>query len=270
MWESDLARIGAFRCQIGDACFHDSGPAQNWCFVFPRTAVGIQHEHERVFTANPNVVTFYNCHQAYRRTAIGNEGDRCDWFGVHPNVARDAVRAFDPNVDDRPESPFRFTRAWSESSTYLLQRRLFRAVSTGEWRDPFAIEEAVVLLLDRVLRYAYLQTGDRDTAPPRNMDAVREIETILSRRLSDAIHLNNLAKAVNLSVFHLCRIFRRATGSSMHQYRHRLRVLSCLEPVCETRKPVVDIAMESGFHSHSHFTAAFRREFAQTPSRARF
>ena len=82
VFDSGLVRVGAFRCHPDDPSFHDSGPARNCCFVFPRTAVEIQHEHERAFVANPNVVTFYNQGQAYLRNAVSIEGDRCDWFGV--------------------------------------------------------------------------------------------------------------------------------------------------------------------------------------------
>ena len=60
VFDSGLVRMGAFRCHPSHASFHDSGPPRNCCFVFPRTAVEIQHEHEAAFIANPNVVTFYN------------------------------------------------------------------------------------------------------------------------------------------------------------------------------------------------------------------
>jgi len=78
VFESDMVRMGAFRCHPDNPSFQDTGPAQNYCFVFPRTAVEIQHEHEPAFVANPNVVTFYNAGQAYWRNPISPEGDRCD------------------------------------------------------------------------------------------------------------------------------------------------------------------------------------------------
>src|SRR5438270_10523717 len=104
--ETGLVRIGAFRCQTSHPAFADSGPARNFCFVFPRTAVRIQHAHEHAFIANPNVVTFYNQRQEYRRGAVSPEGDRCDWFGLDPAVVRDVMRRYDARVDDRPEEPF--------------------------------------------------------------------------------------------------------------------------------------------------------------------
>src|ERR1700746_2329695 len=125
VFESGLVRIGAFRCHPEHPSFHDTGPIENYCFVFPRTAVEIQHEHEPAFVANPNIVTFYNSGQGYVRTPISPEGDHCDWFGVESELVRDVVREFDSRVDDRPERPFTLSRGWSDAPTYLLQRHLF-------------------------------------------------------------------------------------------------------------------------------------------------
>src|SRR5438270_13444882 len=117
--DTGLVRAGAFRCHPDHPRFTDTGPARDFCFVFPRTSVEIRHEHERPFVANPNVVTFYNRGQEYRRAAVSAEGDRCDWFAVAPEIARDVVRAFDPAVDDCPERPFRLARGHSDHATYL-------------------------------------------------------------------------------------------------------------------------------------------------------
>jgi AraC family transcriptional regulator len=269
VFDSGTVRIGAFRCDPEHPSFHDSGPACHYCFVFPRTAVEIQHEHERSFVANPNVVTFYNRGQEYRRNVISPRGDRCDWFGLDMDVVRDVVRACDPAVDDRPEQPFRLTRGFSNARTYLLQRQVFER-ATGSKPDTLAIEETAVFLLDQVVRASYAPPVRRPSAASGNQrDAVHEVETILSRRWDQELHLRDIARETGLSVYHLCRMFRRVTGCTLHQYRSHLRIRSSLEKVCETENPLVDIALEAGFSSHSHFTSAFHREFGGTPSAMR-
>src|ERR1700722_12199906 len=150
VFDSGLVRVGSFRCHPSHPSFHDTGPARNFCFVFPRTAVEIQHEHERAFVANPNVVTFYNQGQAYLRNAVSIEGDRCDWFGVEVDVVQDVVRTFDPALDAHPEQPFNFTRGWADASTYLSQRRLFEQVVAGKGRGALMVEESVIKLLEQV------------------------------------------------------------------------------------------------------------------------
>ena len=271
VFDSGLVRVGAFRCHPDDPSFHDSGPARNCCFVFPRTAVEIQHEHERAFVANPNVVTFYNQGQAYLRNAVSIEGDRCDWFGVEIDVVQDVVRTLDPAFDTRPERPFRITRGWADASTYLSQRRLFERVAAGVVKEPLMVEESVVSLLDLVVRSAYKTTAltRPSVVGPKQRDIVHHIEFVLSRQWGECLSLRDLANEVGISVYHLCRMFRRATGSTLHQYRQKLRVRWSLESVMESSRSLVDIALDAGFSSHSHYTSCFRQEFAQTPSSVR-
>ena len=267
VFESGLVRIGAFRCNPADPSFQDTGPAENYCFVFPRTAVEIQHEHEPSFVANPNVVTFYNAGQSYGRNAISPEGDHCDWFGVEPRLARDAVRAFDPGVDDRAQRLFFLTRGWACASTYLLQRTLFTQVSS-EVVDVLAVEATVMDLLDQVIRSAYAPFST--LVPPkvssRQRATVHDIETILSARPGEPMTLRGIADQVGLSAYHICHIFHHVTGTKLHQYRLCLRLRMALTEVLESARPLTDIALDAGFSSHSHFTSCFRREFRATPS----
>lgn len=271
VFDSGLVRLGAFRCHPDDPSFRDSGPARNCCFVFPRTAVEIQHEHERAFVANPNVVTFYNQGQAYLRNPVSIEGDRCDWFGVEMDVVQDVVRSFDPAFEEHPERPFQFTRGWADPAVYLSQRQLFEQVAGGVVKDPLMVEEMVVSLLDQVVRSAYRTKAHLrpNIVSPKQRDIVHHIEFVLSRQWVECLSLRNLANKVGISVYHLCRLFRRATGNTLHQYRQQLRIRWSLESVMESDRSLVDIALDAGFSSHSHYTSFFRREFAKTPSSVR-
>jgi AraC family transcriptional regulator len=260
--------VGAFRCHPNHPCFHDSGPATSFCFVFPRTAVEIQHEHERAFVANPNVVTFYNKGQAYLRNAISDEGDRCDWFGVCADIARDVIRSYDPAVDNRPERPFRFTRGFAQAPSYLAQRRVFNCVAGGVQKEPLEVEEAVVYLLDQVVAAVYGRRRESRTSRYAR-EIVHSVEKILSEHWQEGLTLDAIASEVGLSVYHLCRVFRDATGISQHQYRLRLRARRSLEMVEESEVGLVEIALENGFCTHSHFSASFRNEFGVTPSAVR-
>lgn len=271
VFDSGLVRIGAFRCHPANPSFQDTGPARNYCFVFPRTAVEIQHEHEIAFVANSNVVTFYNSGQNYSRNAISPEGDNCDWFGVESHVVREVVRIFDPHVDDYPERPFQVTRGWADPSTYLLQRTLFSRATSGEVLAPLGAEETVVELLTRVVNSVY--SGLRRATPlkisTKQRDIIRDVETILSRDPEERLALKQIASSVGSSPFHLCRLFRKVTGMKLHQYRLRFRLRASLSEVVESARPLTDIALQTGFSSHSHFTESFRNEFAVTPSALR-
>lgn len=270
VFESALVRMGCFRCRVGDPSFHDTGPSRNFCFVFPRTAVEIQHEHEAAFVANPNVITFYNQGQAYCRNPISTDGDRCDWFGVHTDVVRDVIAAFDPLSADANEMPFRFSRAPSNARIYLSQRRIFQRAISGNAGEPLIVEEYIISLLERVVRSAYRgRSHELRKVGSKQREVIRHTEHLLCNRLEERLTLPDIAGAVGMSPYHLCRMFHQVTRTTLHEYRQKLRLRWSLESVTESDRSLVDIALDSGFSSHSHFTSAFREEFAVTPSSIR-
>lgn len=271
LFETELVAIGSFRCARHHPRFADSGPIGQHCFVFPRSAVTIEHEHDRPFVANPNVITFYNRGQRYLRGAISAEGDRCDWFAVQGELACDVVRALDPALAQGPEEPFRRPRGPSDAELYLLQRQVHGLVAAGARVDPLAIEELVVLLLERAVELSLAQASPvRRPVPERaHRDLVHDVERLLSERPTEDLRLSAIARAVGSSVHHLCRAFRGATGMTLHQYRHQLRLRASLEPLQRTDRPLIEIALQQGFSSHSHFTSAFQRLFGAPPSRVR-
>jgi AraC family transcriptional regulator len=236
--------------------------------VFPRTAVEIQHEHDRAFIANPNTITFYNQGQAYRRNVVSPAGDRCDWFGVDLTLVLDVVRHFDIGIESRPEHPFRFPRSWVSSSTYLAQRKLFEGIASGAIHDVLAIEETIVRLLARVIHTSYrsMAANPSELTARRQREVIHHVEFLFSQKWNEVVSLSHLAAETGVSAFHLCRLFRRSTGSTLHQYHQRLRVRTSLEYVIDSSRSLIDIALDAGFSSHSHYTSSFRREFLQTPS----
>jgi hypothetical protein len=60
VYQSDLAVAGLWRCPPDAPWFHDSGPARNHCFVFPRTAVRIRRDTGPPIFADATIVTLYN------------------------------------------------------------------------------------------------------------------------------------------------------------------------------------------------------------------
>jgi AraC family transcriptional regulator len=77
--------------------------------------------------------------------------------------------------------------------------------------------------------------------------------------------VDEIAREVGLSPFHLARLFRRHTGFSLHGYRTRIRLLQALDRIEEARGALTDLALELGFSSQSHLTDAFRRAFGVPP-----
>jgi AraC-like DNA-binding protein len=81
--------------------------------------------------------------------------------------------------------------------------------------------------------------------------------------------LDEVARAVHCSPFHLARQFRRITGTSISRYLVRLRLALAVDRLASGATDLAGIASDLGFASHSHFTARFRSVFGTPPSSVR-
>ena len=266
---TEVVQIGAFRCPIGHPAFADSGPIRNHCFVFPRTTVLIRHRDRPSFAADPTLVTLYNKGQEYARAAVSPAGDLCDWYAIAPALLRDALAAYDLRAADDGQRPIRFSFTRIDARTYLQQRRLFTEAARAPELDSLQIDEGVMGLLDRVLANAYGDGPRRSAVSQSTSQLVHDVCALLGRRFAEPITLAKIARAVGVSVFHLCRTFRRVTGTTIHAYRTQMRLRSALDRLEDVDCDLSQLALDFGFSSHSHFTASFRTAFGVPPSIAR-
>jgi AraC-like DNA-binding protein len=271
VFASPLVRVGRWRCPAEHPVFVDSGPTPEALFVFPREGVWIQHEGGEPFVADANTVTYYNPGQAYTRRKLSQRGDQCEWFSVAPEAIAEALSAHEPAAIDRPDMPFTFTHGPSDPDTYLRQRTVFQHVSREQNADRLFVDEAVLSILGDVARLAYARQGVKRPVRTRrrDVDLVESARDVIAGRFTENLSLSDVAREAESSVFHLARVFKARTGFSLHAYRNQLRLRAALERLAEPGIELIDIALDLGFSSHSHFTDTFRRSFGKTPSAVR-
>jgi AraC family transcriptional regulator len=272
VFTSPLVRIGRWRCPAENPIFANSGPASDTLFAFPRESVWIRHAGRDPFVADANTVTYYNRGQTYSRQKLSARGDYCEWFAVAPDAVSETLAAHEPAAIDRRDSPFRFSHGPSDPESYLRQRLVFEHVSKEPRADRLFVEEAVLSILADVARLAYVHDGVKPRPrgkQRRDVDLVESARDVIARRFTDDLSLSDIAGEVGSSVFHLARVFKSRTGFSLHAYRNQLRLRAALERMAEPGLDLIEIALDLGFSSHSHFTETFRRSFGKTPSAVR-
>ncbi len=131
---------------------------------------------------------------------------------------------------------------------------------TGDW-DGLAAEELVIRLLRSALE------GDNGGCAPgrRTRRLIGRTKEFLEANLFDSIRLADVAGAVGASPAYLTDVFRRVEGVPLHRYLTQLRLARALVELPHA-SDLTTLALDLGFSSHSHFTAAFRRAFGCTPS----
>lgn len=271
LFDSEVATVGRWRCPVDHPLFTDSGPARRFLFCFPRSSVWIQHYGGEPFVADSNTVTYYNQGQLYRRVALSACGDRGDWFGVAPSVIADLLAEWDPAARDRQDRPFTFSHGPCDAGTYLLQRAVFEHVTREPCPDTLFVEESVLQILSRTASLAYATAGMARIPPGRQRarDLAETARAVVASRFEEPLSLPIIARLVDASVFHLARVFRGITGTTLHAYRNQLRLRAALERVADPGSDLLSVALDLGYSSHSHFTDAFRRTFQMTPSALR-
>jgi AraC-like DNA-binding protein len=258
--------VGEWRCARTHPLFEDSGPIERHLVAFPRTSVAIRHAGGRAFVSDTGAATVYNRGQRYTREAIDADGDRCDWWAVDAATAGEVAAAVDSRVGCGEERPLRFARAPVDAALYLRQRALLLRLC-GDGVEELAAEEAVLALWhDTLAAGARADGGDA----PRISRNARDLAEAAARELAaswrQAPTLDTLSRRLGASSFHLCRSFRAVRGRTLHRQLTLLRLRASLEVVAECGQDLTQIALDHGFSSHSHFTAAFRREYGVTPS----
>jgi AraC family transcriptional regulator len=269
LFSTALVTVGRWRCPAGHPVFHDSGPARAHLFVFPRTSVWIQHDGGPRFVADPATVTFYNRGQHYRRYVLSPDGDRGEWFAVAPPVLADVLARRDPAARDRGHRLFAVTHGPSDRPSYLAQRAVYEHVCREETPDALFVDETMLAVLDRVTGLAGASQQRRCARPATARDLVERAREVLAQRFTERLSLHGLAQAVDSSPFHLARLFRRATGTSLHAHRTDLRLRSALERLAAPGSDLLELALSLGYASHSHFTETFKGAFGATPSELR-
>lgn len=137
-----------------------------------------------------------------------------------------------------------------------LHLRLVRAT------DPLEVEELALALVRGTLAPEAPRT--LPVSPARRRLA-EEIEHVIATRFADRLTLEAIARACKTSPFHASRVFRSVTGETVHRRLTRVRLWSALFQLHRGERPS-QIALATGFSSHSHFTSAFRAELGVAPS----
>jgi YesN/AraC family two-component response regulator len=104
-----------------------------------------------------------------------------------------------------------------------------------------------------------------NTEPP----AITRARQFIQDNQSEDLSLGQVAKAVNMSTFYFCKMFKKATGLNFTDYVSRVRVEKAKNLLLNRNLRVSEIAYEVGFQSLTHFNRVFKKIMGQSPTNYR-
>lgn len=249
--------LGRFECPPGASAWSE----ENWIgdrahLVFPQTAVVIRQRGAEV-VSDPNLVMLYNAGETYSRELLDPQGDRCFYAELEDELLADVLES-----TGRRRVAFPDVSAPIDARIYALQWRTIRCYERSE-ADELELDEGVLAVLSAVLdTIASAENGRR----PGDRRIVESAKRVLNETLGERLTLSAVASLVHVSPYYLTRLFHRHTGMPLHRYRTQLRLRVALRMLETKSRSLRQVAAATGFSSHSHFTASFRRTFGFTPA----
>lgn len=88
----------------------------------------------------------------------------------------------------------------------------------------------------------------------------------INDHLDREIKLADLAALLDMSQFHFCHLFKKAIAVTPYQYLLTQRIERAKQLLKQTDQPIMEIALQCGFNSHSHLSKQFRQITGITPT----
>ena len=92
--------------------------------------------------------------------------------------------------------------------------------------------------------------------------AIRYIE----ERIHEKTDLDTVAAALHYSKYHLHRLFTKTVGLTIHDYAKRRQLTEAAKLLVFSERPIIEIALMSGYESQQAFTDIFKAMYKISPA----
>ena len=217
------------------------------------------YQHETRITP-PGAMFILNPAEAHTGEAFSARGFR--YRALYPTEAhfKQVMREFKGDVGDLPF----FREPLINDPEVVGEFRTLHAILQGECCLLEHQSRFLLALTGLVVRYADVQPAEAVVRHERGV--VRRIRRYIEDRYAENITLDDLADMAGLSPYYLLRVFRNEVGIPPHAFLESVRIRHAQQFLSQGQA-LVDVALNTGFSSQSHFTSRFKRFIGVTPGK---
>jgi AraC-like DNA-binding protein len=250
----DVVCDGSCRGKGLEECAHGAH------LVFPYRGVFMHHlGRDRDAVAEPNQVVFLNSQEGFRVSHPVDGGDACLSLSLSPDMLAELT-------------PKDQTRGGSETAFDDQRRRidpraqaLVALLKHSLTRGTIETLEAETLSLTLVRRALGERTSQAAGASWGRQKLVDRAKLVLASDLGRRWTLAEIADEVGVSPVYLTQVFQQVEGVPLYRYQLRMRLARALD-LLDRYDHLTNLALDLGFSSHSHFSAAFKQVYDRTPA----
>ncbi|MBO0722623.1 MAG: helix-turn-helix transcriptional regulator [Blastocatellia bacterium] len=227
--------------------------------VFPYRGVYVRHLGRDDAVAEANQVLFFNAAEEYQVSHPVPGGDACLNLIIDEAQLRELAP---PALLCEGAAPaFRMQRMRIDPRAQMLMARLrlrlIRNIAEPLEAETLALALARQTLGQRTTRLTSASAGRRRLAD--------RVKLLLASDVSRRWTLHEIATEVGGSPVYLTQVFQQVEGLPLYRYQLRLRLARALD-ILSQYDDLTALSLDLGFSSHSHFSAAFRETYGDTPS----
>ena len=242
-------------------CRHESAEecASATELVFPYRGVFARRVGGDRAVADANQVLFFNATEGYRVSHPVEGGDA----SLSLAVGEEVLRELSPKASlrDGPDLAFRSHRLRIDPAAQALVALIRRRLRHGT-AEPLEAEGLVLALLEHALGP---RTSHRPGGSVGRQRLADRAKLALAGDPARRWTLAEIAAEVGGSPVYLTQVFKQVEGVPLYRYQLRLRLARALDLLAD-HDDLTMLALDLGFSSHSHFTAAFRATYGRSPS----
>lgn len=122
------------------------------------------------------------------------------------------------------------------------------------------------LLIADILEIIVRKTFLKNSTYPNWLNAIM---LYANNSLNMEVGIEQLVRLSNYSYSHLERLFKQHTGQSLNKYLSDVKMKNACDLLVHTQKSILDISLDLGFSSVSHFIKVFKSNYNTTPAKYR-
>ena len=166
---------------------------------------------------------------------------------------------------DAAHARLRDLSAFTDVALNSLMERLYDELMRRKASSLFVQGNAQAVAIHLARNYAEISKWP-SSSPSLPGYKLRQITDWMAEHFTEEFTLDQLTSQVGLSKFHFLRLFKTAAGVSPSHYHINLRMDAARRLLRETKKSVIEVALNVGYANASHFARLFRRETELAPS----
>ena len=227
--------------------------------VFPYRGTYVRHVGQDNAVADANQLMLFNHGESYRISHPVSGGDASLSLALEGGLLQELVPK--GYLQSGGNVAFRMQRLRidprAQALVSILRHGLTRAIA-----EPLQAETLVLTLVRRAL-------GERTSRAPSSTYGRRRLvdraKLAISANPARRWKLAEIAAEVGVSPVYLTQSFQQVEGLPLYRYQLRCRLARALDLLHEY-DDLSTLALDLGFSTHSHFSAAFRQLYGRTPA----